>query len=81
MPKSKEKKTSSQYEEEKKRTQKLYKEIVDIHVNEQMSVRNIAAKVNIGKSTVSRYIRSWKSGVAIEDMKPYCRPPKINPVH
>ena len=81
MPKSKEKRTSSKYEEEKNRTQKLYKEIVDIHVNERISVRDIAAKVNVGKSTVSRYIRSWKSGVAVEDMKPYCRPPKINPGH
>jgi transposase len=81
MPKSKEKNMSTQYEDEKKRTQKLYKEIVDIHVNERISVREISAKVNVGKSTVSRYIRSWKSGVAVEDMKPYCRPPKINPDH
>lgn len=81
MSKSKEKKTSSQYEEVKKRTQKLYEEIVDIHLNERVSVREIAAKVNVGKSTVSRYIRSWKSGVAVKDMKPYCRPPKINPAH
>jgi transposase len=81
MPKSKEKNASNQYEEEKKRTQTLYKEIVDIHVNEGISVRAIAAKVNVGKSSVSRYIRSWKNGVAVEDMKPYCRPPKINPVH
>jgi transposase len=59
----------------------LYKEIVDIYVNEGISVRNIAEKVNVGKSTVSRYIRSWKSGVAVEGMKPYCRPQKITPSH
>jgi transposase len=53
MSKNKGKKTSSPYEEEKNRTQKLYKEIVDIFVNEGISIRAIAAKVNVGKSTVS----------------------------
>jgi len=81
MSKNKGKNTSSPYEEEKNRTQKLYKEIVDIFVNERISVRDIAAKVNVGKSTVSRYIRSWENGVAVEDMKPYCRPSKITPSH
>jgi hypothetical protein len=81
MPRKKGKKPSNQYEEEKNHTQKLYKEIVDIYVNGDISVREIAAKMNVGKSTISRYIRSWKSGVAVEDMKPYCRPPKITPSH
>ena len=79
MAKSEEPNTPSRYEDEKKKTQKLYKEIVDIYVNEGISVRAIAEKVGVAKSAVARYICSWKKGVAVEDMRPNCRPPKITP--
>jgi transposase len=65
------------YNEKKKESENLFKQIVEIYVNEQSSVRTIANQMKISKSTVSRFIRSWKKAVPVEEIRPNCRPQKV----
>jgi transposase len=79
MPKATPSDASIDYKTRKKCTEDLYRKIVELHSNESLSCRAIAEKLGVGKSTVSRHLVSWRSNVPVEEMKPYCRPPKITP--
>ena len=79
MPKSNATSTRSAYETQKKRTDDLYREIVEIHETEGLSGHLIAERLGVGKSTVYRHLAAWRQRVPVEQMKPYCRPPKVTP--
>ena len=68
------------HENMKKDTENIYKKIIELHKNENESVRSIASHLNIGKSTVSRYINAYKPNTPVEAMLPQGRPPKIRPI-
>ena len=79
MPKNTKPGISSAYETQKKRTEELYKQIVELHNDEHLGCRAIAKRLNIGRSTISRHLAAWRNGIPVEEMKPYCRPPKVTP--
>ena len=67
------------YEQRKKDQEELYKKIIELHIHENASVRSIATKLNIGKSTVSRHIKAWKANTPVAEMVPQGGQPKIKP--
>jgi transposase len=79
MPRTKTPQNSSTYKNRKNMTEDLYKQIVELHNNEGLKGRAIADKLNVGKSTVYRHLASFRKSVPVENMRPYCRPPKITP--
>jgi len=71
--------TRRAYETQKRNTEELYRQIVELHNNENLSCRAIAERLQVGKSTVSRHLVSYRNSVPVEEIRPYCRPPKISP--
>ena len=59
MPKAAVPITRAVYTTRKKSTEDLYKEIVELKKNENLSCRDIADKLGVGKSTVSRHLAEF----------------------
>jgi transposase len=67
------------YGERKRDTEDSYTKIVEMHTTSGLSCRAIAAKLDIGKSTVSRYLAHWKAATPLKDIRPRGLTPKITP--
>ena len=77
MPRTRSIKAPANDCERKKATQEIYQKIVELHTNDALDCRAIAAKVFVGKSTVARYLAHWRSGDPVDSVRPIGPTPKI----
>jgi transposase len=61
-----------------KRRKELYVAVVELREEKNMSVRTIAAELNIPKSTVHEYLAAWKQKTPVEKIQDKGRPKKLN---
>jgi transposase len=79
MPKFTGTTSSTAYENNKNRTQEIYKKVVELRINESLTYSAIARKLEISKTAVYRHLSKWKRGVPVDEIKPQGRPRKVTP--
>ena len=58
-----------------KKNRLLYQRVVELHTSGNLSYEKIASELNISKSTVGNYIKKWRSGIQVEEIRAPGRQP------
>jgi predicted transcriptional regulator len=67
-------------DKEMKRVQDLYMQIVELYENGLRDQLELAKKLGVSQSTVSRYLSKWKRNIPVEDVRGRGKPLTFSPI-